>query len=204
MTELKKHWNKIYAKKHDSEVSWYQLNPETSLNLIQKYSITINNSFIDIGGGNSNLTKHLCEKKYNNFSVLDISEEAIERCRAKLRKCKGIQELLVCDILDFEPSKLFHIWHDRAVFHFLTEKKDINKYIHIASMSIAHNGYLLLSTFALTGPNNCSGLPVKQYSIEKLEKLFSPNFSLVESFEETHKTPLKIEQNYIWVVLKRN
>lgn len=204
MNELKNHWENIYNKTGDQDLSWFQAVPEKSIQLIEKYSASKQHKIIDIGGGNSNLSKELCCLGYKNFSVLDISEEAIERCRAKLRKCKGIHELIASNILEFNPLSPYQIWHDRAVFHYLIEPADIKKYIAIASKNIIQKGYLILSTFSISGPSVCSGLPVTRYSTSLLEKLFSDSFLLLETLNETHITPIGILQDFVWVVLQRN
>lgn len=204
MPESKKHWETIYHTKADLEMDWFQAIPKKSLQLIEKYSESKQHKIIDIGGGNSNLTKTLCSRGFKQFSVLDISEVAIERSRAKLQKCKAMHDLIVSNILEFTPSTTYHIWHDRAVFHFLTQPEDIKKYVSIASKNIQKSGYLILATFSLTGPSECSNLPITRYNVHMLEKLFSESFSLVESIEETHLTPQGAEQEYVWVVLQRN
>ncbi len=204
MKDLKNHWNKIYGKKEDNEVSWFQPTPETSISIIEKYSSSKSDKVIDIGGGNSNLTKMLCDKGYESFSVLDISHKALERCEEKLSKCKASIEYLESNILEFSSILPFQVWHDRAVFHFLIEPDDINKYVEIVSDNIEKGGCFVLSTFSLTGPDKCSGLHVSRYSENLLENLFSENFTLIESFKETHITPTSSKQDFVWVVFKRN
>lgn len=204
MSQQKEHWNKIYSKKQDHEVSWYQENPATSVNLIEKYYQNKSEAIIDIGGGNAEFSRTLCQKGFKSLTVLDISEEAIERSRAKIRKCKGITDFIVTDILNFKPHTSYNIWHDRAVFHFLTNKTDIEKYIRLASKHIKQNGYLILSTFSLSGPDKCSGLTVSKYSASHLAELFKEHFNFIEAFEETHQTPMGSTQNFVWCVMKKN
>lgn len=204
MPELKKHWENIYTNKSDLELEWFEPIPKTSIYFIEKYSTSKQHYIIDIGAGNSNLSKNLCNIGYKHFSVLDISDEAIERCRAKLLKCKGIHELITSNILDFNPSSSFHIWHDRASFHFLIQTKDIKKYVSIAFKNILKSGFLILGTFSLSGPSTCSNLPVNRYNAKMLEKIFSTGFKLIETIEETHITPSGNEQDFVWVVLQRN
>lgn len=204
MDEKKKHWNKIYTKKSDNEVSWFQPNPETSISIVEKYSNSKSNKVIDIGGGNSNLTKELCKKGFESFSVLDISQKALERCEAKLAECKASVDYLEADILEFSSILPFQIWHDRAVFHFLTQPDEISKYVEIVTKNVEKGGYFILSTFSLTGPEKCSGLAVSRYNAKMLETIFSDNFTLQESFDETHVTPSKSTQDFVWVVFKRN
>jgi len=198
----KTHWENIYSSKDDNEVSWFQENPETSLSLIEKYSnYAKDKSIIDVGGGNSLLVSSLHAKGFSNLSVLDISSKALERSRGRLTDVKI--NWITANILDYNFSNQVDIWHDRAVFHFLTSIENIQKYVEIASKTIQRNGYLILGTFAETGPEKCSGLTIAQYSKTKLELLFSEKFNLIECFEETHITPFNTSQDFIWVVYKR-
>lgn len=202
MKNIKQHWETIYNKKEDNEVSWFQENPEVSLTLIEKYSFGQKDlSVIDIGGGNSLLSGKLADRNYKKLCVLDISKAAIERSRK--RNPKASIKWMETDILTCILIKEIDIWHDRAVFHFLTDKQDIQKYVSIASESVVKNCYLILGTFSESGPEKCSGLPITQYSEKKFRDLFEPNFELIECFEETHTTPFNSEQNFIWVVFKR-
>lgn len=203
MSTHKNHWNLIYSSKRDCELSWYQSVPSKSIELIEKYVKSKQGKIIDVGGGNSNLTKLLCNNNYRNFTVIDISEEAIERCRAKLLRCKGIPYLLALDILDYKPQHCFQIWHDRAVFHFFTTSVEIKKYVSLTSKYIEKNGILILATFSLSGPDHCSGLPIIRYDERSIGEIFINDFRVLESFTETHITPSGNDQEYIWVVLEK-
>lgn len=203
MNNLEKHWNQIYSTKSDNEVSWYQENPETSINLIQQYTTNKNDEIIDIGGGNSNLAKALCTLGYKKTAILDISEHAITISKTKLSNCKNHYTFINNNILSFKAETKYRLWHDRAVFHFLTTTTDISRYIEIASNSIVQNGYLVLATFSKTGPKKCSGLPICQYNKQEIEVLFSKSFMLIDSFKQTHETPFNTQQNFIWNVLKK-
>jgi ribosomal protein L11 methylase PrmA len=202
MDNIKQHWEGIYSNKQDNEVSWFQENPEVSLSLIEKYSYSQKNlSIIDIGGGNSLLSIKLADRGFKKLSVLDISKAALERSRK--RNPQASITWIETNILSGLVIENIDIWHDRAVFHFLTIKNDIHKYVSIASKAIVKNGYLILGTFSESGPKKCSGLPITQYSEKKFRELFEPNFEFIECFEEKHTTPFNSEQNFIWGVFKR-
>ena len=202
MENSKQHWENIYANKGDNEVSWYQEEPRTSIAIIDKYCKgKKEKSIIDVGGGNSMLADELIRRNYTNLCVLDISGKALDRSKERIpdSPIRWIEN----NILDCELMGSMEIWHDRAVFHFLTEKSDIEKYVKIVKQSIVKDGYLIIATFSENGPEKCSGLPITQYSEVKFRNLLEPEFSLEECFEETHKTPFETEQNFIWVVFKR-
>lgn len=202
MIAYKEHWERIYNTKTDNEVSWFQANPEVSITLIERYSGgNKEKSVIDIGGGNSLLASELVDRAYSNLSVLDISNTALQRSRDRIPNypVNWIEgNILECDYLSD-----IDIWHDRAVFHFLTDRKDILKYVEIVTASIIKNGFLILGTFSELGPDKCSGLQVSQYSETKLTGLFETKFNLVECIDEVHITPFNTEQNFIWAVFRR-
>lgn len=200
MDELKIHWENIYNSKTDNEVSWFQEHPETSLNLIKKYGES-QQSIIDIGGGNSKLTYQLVQNGFDNITLLDISKRALERNLERLPNANI--NVIEKNILDLKLNEQVHIWHDRAVFHFLTKKVNIKKYAEVVTDSVESGGNLILATFSELGPDKCSGLPITQYSEEKFVELFEPTFKLLECFNEIHKTPFNSEQNFIWVVFKK-
>jgi len=200
MDELKIHWENIYNSKTDNEVSWFQEHPETSLNLIKKYGES-QQSIIDIGGGNSKLTYQLVQNGFDNITLLDISKRALERNLERLPNANI--NVIEKNILDLKLNEQVHIWHDRAVFHFLTKKVNIKKYAEVVTDSVESGGNLILATFSEFGPDKCSGLPITQYSEEKFVELFEPTFKLLECFNEIHKTPFNSEQNFIWVVFKK-
>ncbi|MDF0716664.1 class I SAM-dependent methyltransferase [Muricauda sp. 334s03] len=199
----KKHWEEVYTGKSDEEVSWFEGKPSTSLDIIASLDLPKDSSIIDIGGGNSNLISHLLENGYNNLSILDISENALQRTKSKLGKSAAKVQWINSDILNFEPTQDFELWHDRATFHFFTREEDILKYIDILGRSLKTGAYFILATFSTTGPKRCSGLEITQYSPEKLKELFKVDFTLLESFEKIHKTPFKTEQNFIYNLFQK-
>ena len=203
MNERKQHWENVYETKSDDEVSWYEETPTTSLSLISDLNLNKDAVIIDVGGGNSNLIEKLQLQDFSNLSVLDISKKALERTKYKLRqKAKNIQ-WIVSDILDFQPNQKYDVWHDRAVFHFLTESEDIDNYVQLVSQSIKKNGFFILATFSKSGPLKCSGLEISQYDKETLLDLFNAEFNLIKSFEEVHHTPFDSEQNFIYSLFQK-
>jgi ubiquinone/menaquinone biosynthesis C-methylase UbiE len=203
VSDKKQHWENVYATKNDNEVSWYEENPTISLKLIAGLGLNTATTIIDVGGGNSNLIGELQKEGFSNLSVLDISVKALKRTKAKLgEKSKNIN-WVVSDILKFKPTQQYEVWHDRAVFHFLTTTEDVGKYVKLVSQSIKQEGYFILATFSKTGPIKCSGLEIKQYSKEELTSLFSETFTLICSFEEVHQTPFNTTQNFIYTLFQK-
>jgi len=203
MINAKSKWENIYSGKQDDEFSWFQEDPEVSVMLIEKYSHkNKKSSIIDVGGGNSLLVSVLVNKEYEDLSVLDISSEALERSRDRIKEAPV--KWLLGNVLEYDLLNQFDVWHDRALFHFLTGRNEIEKYIDIAKDAIKKSGVLILGTFSESGPEKCSGLPIMQYSESKFKVLFKENFDLVECFEETHTTPFNTKQNFIWGAFIRN
>ena len=170
----KKHWETIYTTKAPQEVSWTEEIPQTSIDLIAKFKLPKFAKIVDIGGGDSLLVDHLLALGYTNITILDISHSAIERAKKRLGE-KSLQvKWIVSNILDFTPPESYDLWHDRAVFHFLTRKEDIETYK--ARLTQTETSHLVLGTFSKKGPLKCSGLPITQYSIEDINTTFSPQF----------------------------
>ena len=199
----KNHWESIYQTKQLNEVSWYQPVPQTSLDLISKYVKSYDAKIIDIGGGDSFLVDHLLQLGYTNISVLDISEAAIERAKIRLGENANKVSWIVCDISKFEPTEKYDFWHDRAAFHFLTDKEDINRYISSVNKAITTNGILTIGTFSESGPKKCSGIEITQYTEESLANLFPNEFEKIESFYVDHPTPFDTVQNFVFGVFRK-
>jgi 2-polyprenyl-3-methyl-5-hydroxy-6-metoxy-1,4-benzoquinol methylase len=200
----KEHWENIYEKKSDLEVSWYQESPTTSLQWIEELKLPKESCIIDVGAGNSNLTSSLHDKGFSNLWALDISANALERTKAKFSVDADKIQWLVSDILNLEITQRFSLWHDRAVFHFLTQETHINRYAEVASNHISPGGYLLLATFSTSGPKKCSGLDITQYSELSMQKVFEPYFSFCKSMVEVHNTPSGGQQNFIWCLFQKD
>lgn len=201
MSDYKAHWEKVYATKTPEEVSWTQIHPVSSLKLIQDAANSKESSFIDIGGGDSVLADCLLADGFTDITVLDISKHALDRAAKRLGEKASLVNWIESDIRDFSPPKTYNIWHDRAVFHFLTDAKDIEVYVNLVAKFV--KGDMIIATFSTEGPKRCSGLDVKQYDVKSLQLIFASAFDLVESFTEDHTTPFDTKQNFLFARFKR-
>ena len=197
----KEHWENIYATKGMREVSWFQKVPTTSLELINQVAENKQDAIIDIGGGDGFLVDNLLALGYTDITVLDISENAIDRAKKRLGKLAEKVKWIVADITKFLPEQEYAIWHDRAVFHFLTHQKDKENYRELANTAVS--GYFILATFSDQGPNKCSGLEICKYSELDLQAFFSVHFSMISSFKYNHLTPFGTYQNFIFSVFNK-
>lgn len=187
--ERKAHWEQVYRDKSPLEVSWYQTAPTLSLELIMASSIDRDESLIDVGGGASNLVDNLLACGFTAISVLDISAQALAHARQRLGQRSQQVRWIDADITQFEPTERYALWHDRAVFHFLTEADDRLRYRQALERALKPDGQIIIGTFAPGGPLRCSGLPIVQYDAESLQAEFGADFELVETRSETHQTP---------------
>lgn len=200
-TEKRNHWEKVYQTKKPHEVSWTQEKPETSLNFIKSFNLPKTARIIDIGAGDSNLVDFLLEEGYENVSVLDISEHALERAKQRLGSKADSVTWIVSDITAFNPTVDYDIWHDRAAFHFLTSQDQINKYTAIAEKYVS--GYLAIGTFSDQGPDKCSGFEIKKYSANQLSEQFNQKFEKIKCINEDHLTPFNTSQNFTFCSFKK-
>lgn len=194
--ENKSHWENIYETKQSNEVSWTQNYPKTSLEFIHDFNLPKTASVIDVGGGDSNLVDFLLEEGYQNITVLDISEHALERAKKRLGDKAAKVKWIVSDITDFKPEENYDLWHDRAVFHFLTMKEHIEKYLEISEKCL--NRFMVIGTFSSNGPRKCSGLDVKQYTEEELQMQLTGKFQKIKCITEDHITPFNTIQNFLF------
>ena len=203
MNPLIIHWETIYQKKLPSEVSWYQVHPKLSLQLIQKTGITLAQPFIEVGGGASVLIDHLLDMGLTELTVLDLSMTALQQMKNRLsHKANNIQ-WIETDITTFQPPQQYYCWHDRAVFHFLTNAQDRHNYVEVLKSSILPNGYVIIATFATDGPQQCSGLEIVQYDAPKIREELGEEFSLLEVHDEIHLTPTQAEQKFSYFLFNR-
>lgn len=196
MEDRKTHWENIYGAKKLTDVSWYQPKPEVSLNYIAGLQLKKNVQIIDIGGGDSFLVDFLLSEGYSNITVLDISEKALERAKSRLGDTGSNVKWIEADAADFRLNNKYDLWHDRAAFHFLTDEKEIDNYLNTLEDSINPGGIVILGTFSEKGPTKCSGIEIKQYSIEDMSKLLSPAFELIGCENQDHTTPTGSVQNF--------
>ena len=201
--DRKEHWEKVYNTKAYAEVSWYQPDSKTSLRLIDKIRLSNEAAILDVGGGDSHLVDHLINRGFRGISVLDISGKALEKAKKRLGYLAMGTTWIESDIAKFNPTKKYDFWHDRAVFHFLTERNQIDHYVKIVSENVKPNGYFLLATFSDQGPLKCSGLEVSRYSLEEHAQFFAPYFEVISSFKEDHKTPSGGVQNFSFSLFKK-
>ncbi|MEO6831323.1 MAG: class I SAM-dependent methyltransferase [Chitinophagaceae bacterium] len=196
MATRKEHWEHIYATKGSNEVSWTQEIPKTSLDFIHSFNLPKTASIIDIGGGDSRLVDYLLDEGFENISVLDISENAIERAKQRLGDEAKKVTWIVSDVTEFYPSNSYDCWHDRATFHFLTNSDDRNAYLAIARQAV--NNFMVIGTFSDKGPKKCSMLEVHQYSEEELQQQLQNGFKKLKCVTEDHPTPFNTKQNFLF------
>ena len=192
--ERKAHWETVYENKSPNEVSWTEEIPHTSLDFIHSFGSDKSASIIDIGGGDSHLVDCLLNEGYTNISVLDISAKALERAKLRLGERANQVKWIVSDITEFNPATTFDIWHDRAVFHFLTEPADIESYVELVGKSVVKN--MVIGTFSENGPLRCSALDISQYSTQELGERFGEKFEVTSSLNVDHTTPFDTIQNF--------
>jgi len=192
-----KHWETVYDAKHFTDVSWYQSRPDTSLRMIRESGIARTDAIIDIGGGASTLVDHLLEAGYADVSVLDLAAGAFRQSRERLGARAGEVRWLVADVTRFEPERLYALWHDRAVLHFLTAGADRERYVSVLREAVAPGGAVLLATFGPDGPLRCSGLEVRRYDLDRMRDLLGPEFDLADHVLEDHRTPSGGTQQFL-------
>lgn len=203
MDTAKDHWEKIYSTKKANEVSWTQEVPETSLGFIHSFNLPKNSAIIDVGGGESKFVDFLLDEGYSDITVLDISELALKKAQLRLGERASKVKWIVSDITEFKPLQKFDVWHDRATFHFLTSKDQIEKYIELAAQSVNPNGFMAIGTFSENGPTKCSGLDIKQYSESELERTLTYYFRKIRCITEDHITPFHTIQNFLFCSFKK-
>ena len=226
------HWEGVYAHKAETEVSWYQSHSVRSLELIEATSFDHSASVIDVGGGASTLVDDLLGRGFTDLTVLDLAQSALERSKARLEKSADKVTWVVADITCWTPggvsrtrastsehlrrsqeqrrasnihrmSRTWDIWHDRAVFHFLTEQPQQDAYVAALTRGTRAGSSVIIATFALDGPEKCTGLPVQRYSPSLLANRLGANFKLVSASAERHVTPSGNEQSFTYSVLER-
>lgn len=197
--QKKEHWETVYSMKASDSVSWFQAHAETSLNFIKKLNLEKNAPIIDVGGGASTLVDDLLKNSYSRVSVLDLSGAALETAKNRIGSDSLSVEWFEADVTELQfPKHLFEVWHDRAVFHFLTKPEERSAYIKNLMHSVKPHGHVIISTFAEDGPTQCSGLPVMRYSAEALHAEFGENFLLKEQLREIHNTPFGTTQKFVF------
>lgn len=201
--DKKAHWEAVYTNKQVHEVSWYQPVPETSLRLLEEAQLPKDARIIDVGGGDSFFADHLLALGYTDITVVDISEKALERAKNRLGERAQNVKWIVADASRLELPESMDFWHDRAVFHFLTDPEDIRNYIRVLNTYVKEGGILNLGTFSEDGPEKCSGISIKQYSEKTLTEVVGEEFEPIRCFRVDHPTPFDTVQNFVFCSFRR-
>jgi SAM-dependent methyltransferase len=202
--DYKKHWANIYTTKQPDEVSWYQFEPTYSLDLIDASGIGLDAPIIDVGAGASTLVDHLLARGYTDVTLLDISGEALATTRQRLGANSELVHWIEDDATTARlPEAHFALWHDRAVFHFLTDPDVRARYVAQVLRSVKPGGHVIVATFATDGPEKCSGLEVVRYDADSLHGAFGSPFELVNTLREIHQTPWGSEQRFVYCYCRR-
>lgn len=202
-TDRNRHWDTVYSTKGESGVSWYQSEPLLSLELIAVVAPGGGGRIIDVGGGASVLVDRLLELPFERIAVLDISMTALGKARSRLGARAGLVEWIAADVTAVHDIGTFDVWHDRAVFHFLTDAAERKKYVALARRTVVEGGHLVIATFAEDGPKQCSGLDVCRYNADSLSRELGQGFSLVAGAGETHTTPSGSSQRFYYGMFRR-
>lgn len=197
------HWENVYQTKSPTEVSWYEPDPKQSLDLILEAAGEKRGRVIDVGGGQSFLVDRLLDSGFSQVAVLDISSAAIEATKARLGERASQVEWIVADIIQTESLGEFDIWHDRAVFHFITDPDDRERYMKLLKRSVPIGGHFIVGTFAKGGPEKCSGLTICQYDAATMQAELGPSFESLKCSEHLHTTPSGKPQQFFFGVYNR-
>lgn len=185
------------------ELSWFQREPKMSLQWISQMARATSDAIIDVGGGTSELVDRLLQQGFTDVTVLDIAAQALDRVRERLGSEGRRVHFVRHDVLTWSPERTYDVWHDRAVFHFLTDPNDRANYVALSARAVKPGGALVLATFAEDGPTHCSGLPVARYSPDTAAAVFGEAFTPVTHEREEHVTPAGVVQPFTWIVLRR-
>ncbi len=201
-TDRKTHWEHIYQTRDAEAVSWFQPTPALSLALIQQCDLAPDHTILDVGGGASTLVDHLIQAGYQAITVLDIAQQALEIAQQRLGKAAEQVQWLVADATDFQLAHQVHLWHDRAVFHFLTQAHDRHAYIGNLKKTLLPGGHLIIAAFAPEGPKQCSNLDIVQYDSRKISLELGHAFELQQTRQEIHTTPAGAEQAFNYFLFR--
>jgi 2-polyprenyl-3-methyl-5-hydroxy-6-metoxy-1,4-benzoquinol methylase len=197
------HWQNVYLNKGENEVSWTQADPQPSLGLIEKFTSNRKAAIVDIGGGASRLVDALLAHGFADVTVLDLSQTALEAAKQRIGPHAAEVEWIAADATKWQPPRAIDIWHDRAAFHFLIDAADREAYLDRLRRGVRPGGHAIIATFALDGPEKCSGLHVARYSPQSLAETVGGAFDLVEHHPHRHVTPWGVAQSFQFSVLRR-
>ncbi len=204
MSDRTTHWDNVYATKGEAEVSWFQDSPAISLEMIRAANQDHDADIVDIGGGASRLVDALLQEGYRHLAVLDLSANALDAAKKRIGAAASTVDWIVADATSWRPAKTYDVWHDRAAFHFLTDPNDRAAYVERLRTAVAPGGQVIIATFALDGPEKCSGLPVQRHDSASLSAELGPDFELVETRSETHHTPWHSTQAFQFSRFRRS
>lgn len=204
MESRRQHWDQVYESRAADSVSWYQPTPAPSLRALDEAGVPVTASLIDVGGGASTLVDSLLLRGWSDLTVLDIAGPALEVAKTRLGGSADRVEWLVADVTEWQPERIYDVWHDRAVLHFLTETRQRIAYRRALEVGTASGSIVIVATFAPDGPERCSGLPVRRYDAAALSAEFGSDFTLQRAWREEHETPGGTRQSFQWSVLRRN
>lgn len=197
-----KHWERVYAERSATELSWFEPSPATSLKAIALTGLKAGARGVDVGGGASALVDRLVRDGFR-MTVLDIAARGLAVARQRLGAVAEQVDWVVADVTQWRPSGQYDLWHDRAVFHFLTNEDDRHRYVETLAASLRPGGWIIMATFAPDGPERCSGLPVQRWSSVGLQAELGDRFALHADWTETHTTPSGGAQKFTWAVFQR-
>ncbi|MBN8602597.1 MAG: class I SAM-dependent methyltransferase [Planctomycetes bacterium] len=197
------HWENVYQTKCSTEVSWYEPDPKQSLDLILLAVGEKRGQVIDVGGGQSFLVDRLLDSGFNQVAVLDISSTAVDATKARLGERASQVKWMIADITEAESLGEFDIWHDRAVFHFITDARDRKRYLDLLMRTLPIGGYFIVGTFAVGGPEKCSGLRIQQYDEKSMANILGQSFGTVKCGHYEHTTPAGKPQLFFFGVYRR-
>ena len=202
--DRKTHWEHAWTARPGDRLSWYQAHPAASLAMIRHAEVGATEPLIDVGGGAARLVDCLLDAGFDDLTVLDVSATALDQARHRLGKRAERVHWVESDVTRFEPTRGYALWHDRAVFHFLTEDSDRARYIRVMDRALAPGGQAIIATFARGGPERCSGLPVVQYDADRLCAELGERWLLLEEGSERHATPAGANQEFAWFRFARD
>jgi SAM-dependent methyltransferase len=203
MSEREDHWNAVYGARAEAALTWFEDAPEMSIDLIRSAGVTADARVIDVGGGASRLVDALLDDGFSQITVLDLSAQALRVSQERLGKRAGRVHWVAGDITLWLPDGAYDLWHDRAVFHFLTDPEDRAAYLRALRQALRPGGVAVIGTFALDGPETCSGLPVVRYAPETLAQVFGDGFEPVSSRAHRHRTPMGRTQSFVFCTFRR-
>ena len=203
LNHTQQHWEKLYAAKEPHEVSWTQARPTASLSIIHSFALPKQAPILDVGGGDSRLVDYLLDEGYENLTVLDISATALAKAQHRLGERSQRVRWIEADIREFVPDTQYAVWHDRAAFHFLTNAGEADQYLYRVLTTLLPGGNLILGTFSTSGPDRCSGLPVRQYCEQTLAAQMPAGLAKIDCLTQDHITPFHATQSFLFCSFRR-